>query len=145
LVSCVQGGAVGAIIPQRKVRAAKEADLASCNRLCHAIHGHDRGGELKDAIAQGTARIVERKGELAGYATLIGFFGHAVAKENDDLKALIADAQTFAGPGFLVPSRNTDLLRWCLDQKLRITQPLTLMSRGFYEEPAGVFLPSILY
>ena len=27
----------------------------------------------------------------------------------------------------------------------RMVEPQTLMSRGFYQEPAGAFLPSILY
>jgi len=37
------------------------------------------------------------------------------------------------------------LLRWCRGQGLKITQPLTLMTLGLYNEPAGAFLPSITY
>ena len=48
-------------------------------------------------------------------------------------------------PGFLVPTRNARVLRWCLRQGLRIVQPMTLMSVGLYNEPAGAFVPSILY
>jgi hypothetical protein len=73
------------------------------------------------------------------------FFGHAVGETNNDLKALIGAAQEFAGPGFLLPTRNGELFRWCLSNGLRITQPMTLMSKGVYNEPAGAFLPSILY
>jgi len=36
------------------------------------------------------------------------------------------------------------LMRWCLVHGLRITQPLTLMTIGLYNEPAGAWLPSIL-
>jgi hypothetical protein len=36
-------------------------------------------------------------------------------------------------------------MRWCLENGLRIVQPLTLMSKGLYQEPRGAFLPSILY
>jgi hypothetical protein len=32
-----------------------------------------------------------------------------------------------------------------LNHGLKIVQPLTLMSRGLYQEPRGAFLPSILY
>src|SRR5262245_27395110 len=38
---------------------------------------------------------------------------------NDDLAALIGAAEEFSGPGFLVPLRNTELLRWCLQHDLR--------------------------
>jgi hypothetical protein len=77
--------------------------------------------------------------------TGVGFFGHTVAESNDDLKALIAAAAEFAGPGFLLPTRNSEVFRWCLEQGLRVTQPLTLMSIGLYNEPRAAFLPSILF
>jgi hypothetical protein len=35
------------------VRTAAEADLEACNQVCRQVHGHDRGGELQDAIARG--------------------------------------------------------------------------------------------
>jgi hypothetical protein len=31
------------------------SDLEECNRLCRLVHGHDRSGELRDAIEQGAA------------------------------------------------------------------------------------------
>jgi len=37
------------------------------------------------------------------------------------------------------------MLRWCLEQGLRIVMPMTLMSTGLYNEPAGSFLPSVIY
>jgi hypothetical protein len=61
------------------------------------------------------------------------------------MEALIAAAPVLAPPGFLVPTRNARLLRWCLGQGFRIVQPMTLMSIGLYNEPVGAFLPSILY
>jgi hypothetical protein len=109
------------------------------------VHGHNRAGELRDAIAQGFATIVEHDRRITGYATIIGFFGHVVGETNEDVKALIGAAKEFAGPGFLLPTRNGDLFRWCLNNGLQITQPMTLMSKGLYNEPAGAFLPSILY
>jgi hypothetical protein len=79
------------------------------------------------------------------YSTSIGFFGHTVGKSNEDLQALLANADVFLGPGMLVPTRNAGLFRWCLENGLRVVQPMTLMTRGFYQEPAGAYLPSILY
>jgi len=144
-ISCMQGPAIGIELPGRRVRPASEGDLDACNRLCHAVHGHDRGGVLREAIEQGSATVAEREGRIGGYATLIGFFGHAVGESDDDVRALLAAAPQFAGPGVLVPSRNTELVRWCLQHGLRIMQPLTLMSLGLYNEPRGSFLPSILF
>ena len=144
-LACMQGNALGISIAGHVVRPAADADLENCNRLCREVHGHDRAGELKEAIARGSATVVEHDGRITGYATVVGFFGHAVAETNKDLKALIGAAKEFAGPGFLLPTRNGEVFRWCLNNGLRIAQPMTLMSKGLYNEPAGAFLPSIPY
>ena len=144
-LSCLQGPAIGKMVPGCVVRPARPDDLAACNQLCFRIHGHDRGGELSDAIAQGTARVVERAGRITGYATIVAFFGHAVGESDDDLKALIAAAPSFPGTGFLVPTRNGALMRWCFAEGLRVAQTMTLMTIGLYNQPEGAWLPSILY
>lgn len=144
-LSTIQGPQLGLKIPGHTVRPAREDDLPACNELRRRVHGHDRGPELLGAVRQGSATVVEHAGRITGYATLIGFFGHAVGESNDELKALIGAAPAFPGPGFLLPTRNGELLRWCLKNGLRVVQPLTLMSIGLYNEPKGAFLPSILY
>jgi len=144
-LACMQGNALNIAIEGHIVRPAAEADVDACNRVCRQMHGHERDGELRDAIARGTATVVEHDGRVTGYATIVGFFGHAVGETNADVKALIGAAKEFAGPGFLLPTRNGELFRWCLRNGLRVTQPMTLMSKGLYNEPAGAFLPSILY
>jgi len=127
------------------IRPARASDVENCNRLCMQVHGHDRAGELADALKGGTAVVVERHGRITGYATVLAFFGHAVAETNLDLQALIASAEGFAGPGIIVPTRNSDLFRWCLENGLRVVQPMTLMTLGLYNEPAGAYLPSVLF
>jgi GNAT superfamily N-acetyltransferase len=144
-LSVLQGPAIGLEIPGHAVRSAHEGDLDACNKLCLRVHGHNRGAELLHAIEQGTATVVSQHGCITGYATMVGFFGHAVGESNEALKALIGAAAAFPGPGFLLPTRNSDLLRWCLGNRLRVVQPMTLMSMGLYNEPAGMFLPSIIY
>lgn len=144
-LSAMQGKPLVINIPGYDVRPAREEDLSACNHLCLRVHGHDRGGELLDAIRQGTATVVERLGRITGYATGIGWFHHAVAETNHDVQALIGAAPAFLGPGFLVPSRNGELFRWCLSQGLRVVAQTTLMTMGPYNEPAGAYLPSILY
>ena len=131
--------------PGYEVRAAAAADLDACNQLCSRIHGHDRGGELSDAINQGTAKVVEHMGQISGYSTDIAFFAHAVSETNQDLKALICATPEIGGGGFLLPTRNGDLFRWCLQNNLRLVHQMTLMTIGLYNEPAGPYLPSVLY
>jgi ribosomal protein S18 acetylase RimI-like enzyme len=144
-LAVMQGPAIKKTFEGFAVRTAQPADLEACNQVCHRVHGHHRGGELADAIPQGTALVVERGGRITGYASSLAFFGHTVAETNTDLQALIAAADGFAGAGILVPSRNSELFRWCLANGLRVVQPMTLMSLGLYNEPRGAFLPSVLY
>jgi predicted N-acetyltransferase YhbS len=144
-ISTMQGPPLALQIPGYEVRPATEQDVDACNQVCLRVHGHDRSRELRDAIAQKHATVVEHEGRVTGYATLIAFFGHAVGETNAELKALIGAAPAFPGPGFLLPTRNWELFRWCLDHGLRVVHPMTLMSIGLYNEPSGAFLPSILY
>jgi predicted N-acetyltransferase YhbS len=144
-VSKLDGKPLGISFPGYEVRRAVEGDIPACNALCQRVHGHDRGGELGDAIRQGAARVVEHLGEMTAYCADIAFFSHAVAETNNGLKALIGSAAAFPGGGFLVPTRNGDLFRWCLQHDLRLVHQLTLMTIGLYNEPAGAYLPSVLY
>ena len=128
-----------------RVRPATEEDVAACNMVCRRVHGLEREHELRRAIQQGVATVAERGGELVGYAAGLGFLGHAVAETTDDLKALIAAAPAILGPGFFVPTRNGELLRWLLNAGMRAAWPATLMSLGPYQPPAGPFLPSIAF
>jgi predicted N-acetyltransferase YhbS len=144
-LSCMQGQTRQQVVPGCKIRPAMLTDAPACDALSRRVHGFDRGGELMDAFRQGTARVVERDSRITGYATSLAFFGHATAETNLDLQALIASAESFAGPGILVPSRNSALFHWCLANGLRVVQPLTLMSLGLYNCPAGAWLPSILF
>ena len=144
-ISILQGKAINAKISGYDVRPATEADADACNRLCRQVHGHDRNGELIDAIRLRTASVVVRGDCITGYTSAIAFFGHAVAETNADLMAMIAAAPEFGGPGFLVPTRNYELLSWCLGNRLRLVYQMTLMTIGLYSEPAGVWLPSVIY
>jgi hypothetical protein len=124
-------------LPGYIVRPAEARDLRGCNDLCVRVHGHDRGGELRYATEHGTAVVAESDGRIVAYASEIAFFGHAVADTNRDLQALILAPPEFQAPGIPVPTRNVGLFRWCLEQGLRVAQPMTLMTVGLYNEPAG--------
>jgi predicted N-acetyltransferase YhbS len=144
-LSMVQGRATQRNVPGCSVRPAQLDDLAACNAISHQVHGFDRSTELAQGIEQNTALVVERGGHISGYASSLAFFGYAIAENNTDMQALIASVESFGGPGILVPTRNSALLRWCLENGLRIVQPMTLMTTGLYNEPTGAWLPSVLF
>jgi GNAT superfamily N-acetyltransferase len=144
-LSLLQGATLNAKFTGYDVRRAEVRDVEACNKLCIEVHGFYRDRELRDAIRTHSASVVEHLGNITGYATSIGFLAHAVAKTNQDLKALIGAATEFPGPGFLLPTRNHEVFGWCLNRGLKLVFQMTLMSTGLYNEPAGAYLPSILY
>ncbi len=144
-LSLIQGAPVNVKVEGYNIRKMTAGDIEAADAVSQAVHGHSRRNEIAGSVQQETAAVVEHGGRITGYSTGIGFFGHAVGETNNELEAMIAAAKVFAGPGFLLPTRNSELMRWCLDQGLKIVQPMTLMSRGVYQEPRGAFLPSILF
>jgi len=144
-ISVLQGKPLRQKFAGYDVRPASSADLAACNSICLQVHGFDRSGELRDAIEQKTASVVEHVGRITGYTTGIAFFGHSVAETNRDLMALIAAAPEFGGPGFLLPTRNHEAFKWCLDGGLKLVFQMTLMTIGLYNEPNGAYMPSVLF
>jgi predicted N-acetyltransferase YhbS len=144
-LSTMQGAPLSLALPGYVVRVARPDDVESCNRLCIRVHGHHRAGELLGMVRGGSAKVVERGGRITGYTTGIAFFAHTVGETNEDVQALIGAATSFDGPGFLLPSRNAELMRWCLGHGLRVIQQMTLMTIGLYNEPGGAWLPSVLY
>jgi predicted N-acetyltransferase YhbS len=143
--AAMHGEPIRRSFPGYDVRPATPDDEYACNSLCLRVHGHARAGEVREAIDAGSARVVERLGRITGYTTRVGYFSHSVAETNDDLRALIAEADDFGTPGFLVPLSNNDLFRWCLEQGLRVFFVLNLMTLGLYQEPEGAYMPSVGY
>jgi GNAT superfamily N-acetyltransferase len=143
--AAMYGPPLGLVLPGYEVRVATHEDEAACNALCLRVHGHDRHGEVREAIEAGDARVVERLGRITGYTAGIQYFAHSVAETNDDLKAMIGAAEGFGTPGFLVPLRNTELFRWCLAHGLRVFFVTNMMTIGIYQEPVGAWMPSVGY
>jgi GNAT superfamily N-acetyltransferase len=120
-------------------------DILMCKELCKSSYGFSREMELHQVKDQGVAFMVERDGVITGYAAGIGILCHAVAKSNEDLKMLIANASIILGPGFFVPGRNHELIKWLLESGFQIGWPANLMTIGPYQEPLTPFLPSLAY
>ena len=83
---------------------------------------------------------IDKHGSISGYATGVGFFGHSVAKTNEDLKALVSSAPVIQGHGFFAPARNADLVLWLLESGFRIGWPANLMTIGQHKEPRSLIL-----
>lgn len=127
------------------VRTASNSDIDSCRLICKKVHGFSRDLDIETGIENGTAMIVERQQNITGYTCGIGFRAHSAALTSEDLRALISTSESFAGPGFLLPAKEGDLFRWCLERGLRVVQPMALMVKGWYQSPAGAYLPSVSF
>ncbi len=136
--------------PDVDVRPMTDLDLAECEALHRAVHGYERTAELQDALTTpGLAPVVARRGgQVVAYATTLTSFAaaYAVARSEADLAALIAGAlvATDAPASFLLPIRQHQLFRWCLEAGLRVVKPMTYMAYGPRTEADGAWLPSVL-
>jgi GNAT superfamily N-acetyltransferase len=134
-----------------EARPLEKGDLDECEELCLRVHGFERTNELRDALRfPGLSPFVAvRAGRITAYATTLTFFpaAYAVAESEDDMRALIlgALAAREEPASFLLPTRQADLFRWCLEEGLRVVKPMTYMAIGEYREPAGCWIPSVLY
>ena len=89
--------------------------------------------------------VMEHDGRISGYASDLGFTGHAVGESDADIEALILAADAFHGSGILVPITNGELFRWCLEHGLHVVHTMTLMTIGLYTTPRGAYLPSVQF
>jgi GNAT superfamily N-acetyltransferase len=134
-----------------EVRPLVHGDLEASEQLCLSVHGFERTNELRDALE--TPRLQPfaaiRDGRLVAYATTLSFFpaAYAVAERQEDMAALIggALAASDAPASFLLPTRQHELFRWCLQARLRIVKPMTYMVIGERRQPRGAWIPSVLY
>jgi hypothetical protein len=144
-LSIINGQPLRCALEGYLVRPLFEADIIACERLSERVHGMARSVELQEAATNGSGMVIEHLNTISGYTTGVGFFGHTVADDNKSMMALIAAAPEFSGPGFFVPTQNHELLCWCLKNGLRLEAQAHLMTVGHYNEPAGSWLPSVLY
>jgi GNAT superfamily N-acetyltransferase len=148
----VMGGRPRVTPPQDvEVRPLVHDDVDEAERLYVSVHGFERTNELRDALeAPGLQPFAAfRDGRLVAYATTLSFFpaAYGVAETQDDMAALAAGAlaATDAPASFLLPTRQHELFRWCLQAGLRTVKPMTYMTMGDYRRPRGAWMPSVLY
>jgi predicted N-acetyltransferase YhbS len=146
----MEGELKGELLTDVNVRAIEEQDYEACAELCRKTHGFDRLNELKNMPPFLTSFVAIRDGRLTAYASALHFWplNHAVAETEADMQSLLLGAASLA-PGqsisFLLPTRQANLFRWCLNHGMRVIKPLTLMAMGEYHEPRGCYLPSVGY
>lgn len=131
------------------VRRLAPGKLDACAALYREVHGIDRSEDLRDAFRLFDVYGLERGGRLTActYAFSPGGLAWGVAREESGMRALLGGVAALrpAPIGFLLPTRQASLLRWCLDEGMRAEKPLTLMARGAYQEPRGGWFPSGFY
>jgi GNAT superfamily N-acetyltransferase len=133
------------------VRPLREEDLAASGDLHRSVHGFERANELRDALESPALQpyVAVRDGRIVAYATTLTFFpaAHGVAETERDMRALIAGALAAgeAPASFLLPTRQSEFFRWCLEAGLRVVKPMTYMTVGQHRDPDGAWIPSVLY
>ena len=146
----IEGALKGELPAGTEVRAIREEDFDECAELCRRVHGFERTNELKNTPPFLTSFVAVRDGRVTAYASAPHFWAlnHAVAESEEDMRALLTGAGNLSGEqplSLLLPTRQTDLFRWCLKNGMRVLKPMTLMTMGDYHEPRGCYLPSVGY
>ena len=131
------------------VRRLGPGDLEGCAAVCHKVHGITRSEELRSGLRGLRGYAALRDGRITAYASTldIWFAAHGVAETDADMQALILGAAALQRDPlhFLFPTRQADLFRFLLGEGMRIVKPMTLMTRGPYQEPTGAYFPSVGY
>jgi GNAT superfamily N-acetyltransferase len=145
----IEGVLKGDVPSELEVRPIREEDYDACAELCQTVLSVSRINELRHTPPMPSPFVVVREGRITAYtsAPQLWALNHAVAENDDDMQALLTGAgNQCEGPfTFLLPTRQTDLFRWCLKNGMRVIKPLTLMSMGEYHQPRGCYLPSVGY
>jgi predicted N-acetyltransferase YhbS len=135
-------------VPGVDVRPLEEGDLDECEALCKKVHGFERTNELRDSIEAFAPFVAVRDGRITAYASSVTFWplNHGIAESEADMTALLQGAAPAVEEplAFLVPLR-AGLLRWCLEEGLRLQKPMNLMAVDDYREPRGSWFPSVIY
>ena len=146
----MEGKLEGKLPSDIEVRPIRAEDFPTCEALSRKAHGFERINELKNTPPFLTSFVALRGGRVVAYASSPHFWAlnHAIAESEEDMKSLLIGAGNLSGDkpiSFLLPTRQSNLFRWCLQQKMRVIKPMTLMAMGQFQEPRTCYLPSVGY
>jgi GNAT superfamily N-acetyltransferase len=131
------------------VRPVTEDDLPAIEELSRSLYKVNRRNEVATFVRGGpvTPLLREREGRVTGYF-ILGMMGHGVAETEDDALVLVRDAAA-RGPAVFArvfcPLIEGGLYRRFLAAGFRATKVMNLMALGPYEEPEGVWMPSVCF
>lgn len=132
-----------------EARRLQYEDMDGCTDLCRRVHGFPRTNQLRGTlwIPICLPYVILREGRVTAYASAANYYylNHGVAETEEDMRALLLAAGAEDELSFLLPTRHTSLLRWCLGEGLKAVKPRTLMVSGAYQEPRGFWIPSVIY
>lgn len=130
------------------VRPMTAADLDTVGELSRAIYKISRREEVASFLGGPFSAVVrERNGQIVGYLVL-GMIGHCVAETEEDAVVLAQQAARGVPPDFsriFCPITSGSLYRRFLAAGFRNKKVMNMMAIGPYEEPDGVWTPSVLY
>ncbi|MBZ5607300.1 MAG: GNAT family N-acetyltransferase [Acidobacteriia bacterium] len=130
------------------IRPVEERDLDVLDQLCLRNYKSSRRNELAAAVHAGLSPLArQRDGRLTGYL-IPGVFGHGVAESEQDAVAIACQAARLLPPArafCFCPLDNGSLFRAFLKAGCRTVKMMNLMAMGPYEQPAPVWMPSVLY
>ena len=145
----IEGVLKGDVPREFEVRPIREEDYDACAELCETVLGVSRLNELRNTPPMPSPFVAIRDGRITAYtsAPQLWALNHAVAESDEDMQALLTGAgNQCEGPfSLILPTRQSDLFRWCLKNGMRVIKPLTLMSMGEYHQTRGSYLPSVGY
>ncbi len=135
--------------PDETIRPVTDQDLDAVEELSRSIYRVSRRNEVAGHLRGGPFQpfLRERSGRVAGYF-ILGMPGHGVAETEDDMVALVGEAARQTPPAFhrvLCPLTEGTLYRKLLAAGCRNIKVMNLMALGPYEEPDGVWLPSVMF
>lgn len=126
-------------------RAATQDDLAAMDELCRAVYHVSRTNEVSALMSAGFPAFVIDRGGIRGYVVATAI-GHGVAEDDGVMLALLASLGASAANALTnVPIRQGELYRRALSAGHRNRKVMNLMALGPYEDPQGVWLPSVLF
>lgn len=132
----------------QSVRPMAGGDLDAVEELSRAVYKVSRREEAASFIGGPFSAVVrERNGRIAGYLVL-GMIGHCVAETEEDAVVLAQQASRNVPPDFrriFCPLTSGSLYRRFLAAGFRNRKVMNLMAIGPYEEPDGVWTPSVIF
>jgi ribosomal protein S18 acetylase RimI-like enzyme len=137
-----------AAAPDNSVHPVEPRDLDALDALCRRNYKCSRKNELAAAVQAGLSPLTrQRDGRLTGYL-IPGIIGHGVAESDQDAVAIACEAARLLPPErahCFCPLDQGSLFRAFLKAGCRTVKIMNLMAMGPYQQPASVWMPSVLY